>query len=366
MIANVQLLRGLAALAVAFHHTRFTIHGAHTEFHAVPLFFVISGFIMSHISQDEARNFFVRRLIRIVPLYWLATLCFALLDHSGMLDRPGTAAAIAAGLHRSPQIPAWWSPQLAGIDVVALIKSLLFIPYLNANGDVQPVLGQGWTLNLEMFYYLVFAASIGLGGRLAPLLTTLTLAVIMMLAAVSGCTAVACSFYGHAYGTYFLLGILCFYLWRALPRPLPRSAAWFIVPASIAIFTIFIAWSVSPSTLAEVQAAATFGSTMPTLVVFCSLLMHNVGLRCEFRVPMLLGAASYAVYLTHTFVTEAMFAASNKLAALDPSQNMTAMAVAIGSSVALAILIHKTVEISVTSRLRTLALLRTRMRPASA
>jgi exopolysaccharide production protein ExoZ len=78
MISNIQLLRGLAALAVAFYHAGYVIPGTtHTDFLGVPVFFVISGFIMTHITRASSDDFLLHRLIRIVPLYWLATAFYA-------------------------------------------------------------------------------------------------------------------------------------------------------------------------------------------------------------------------------------------------------------------------------------------------
>jgi len=37
----------------------------------VDVFFVISGFIMACVAPYEGRDFLVKRLIRIVPLYWV-------------------------------------------------------------------------------------------------------------------------------------------------------------------------------------------------------------------------------------------------------------------------------------------------------
>ncbi len=40
---------------------------------------------------------------------------------------------------------------------VRLSRSYLFIPGLRANGEVRPLLALGWTLNYEMFFYVFFA-----------------------------------------------------------------------------------------------------------------------------------------------------------------------------------------------------------------
>ena len=81
-----QALRAIAALLVFWGHA---INAVHQKIEAdfphlydpfgVDLFFVISGFVMVCSSErlfgqpSAPITFFVRRLARIVPLYWLAT-----------------------------------------------------------------------------------------------------------------------------------------------------------------------------------------------------------------------------------------------------------------------------------------------------
>ena len=102
----------------------------------VDIFFVISGFIMLVTSrQTSPAEFMVRRLIRIVPLYWALTLLVSAL----LILKPE--------LFRTTVVTAPF-----------LIKSLLFIPYANPGhgGEVMPILTPGWSLNFEMFFYLIF------------------------------------------------------------------------------------------------------------------------------------------------------------------------------------------------------------------
>ncbi len=112
-IAVLQVLRAIAALTVVFGHAQHdalvSAMRAGQEFtrnHALPwgagvdLFFVISGFIMVHASErlfgreGAAREFALRRLIRIVPLYWLlATAYFILASQFGReANRPDFSA----------------------------------------------------------------------------------------------------------------------------------------------------------------------------------------------------------------------------------------------------------------------------------
>ena len=80
-------LRGLAILAVMFHHYTFYIkpdntleklfiYFSHLGTYGVDLFFVLSGFLITGILLDSKgtphffRNFYLRRILRIFPLYY--------------------------------------------------------------------------------------------------------------------------------------------------------------------------------------------------------------------------------------------------------------------------------------------------------
>jgi exopolysaccharide production protein ExoZ len=100
----------------------------------VDIFFVISGFIMFYtLKRDHysAREFLLRRILRIVPVYWLMTLAFI------------------------PIIYAFPSPFASRFDwdISSLALSLLFIPHQNPSGlGEYPLLTVGWSLNFEMFF----------------------------------------------------------------------------------------------------------------------------------------------------------------------------------------------------------------------
>ncbi|WP_244101830.1 acyltransferase family protein [Burkholderia cepacia] len=67
---NVQCARALAAIAVVAFH----LHVLPSGQAGVDVFFLISGFITSCVAPYEGLDFLVKRLIRIVPLYWVTTL----------------------------------------------------------------------------------------------------------------------------------------------------------------------------------------------------------------------------------------------------------------------------------------------------
>lgn len=174
-IVSVQMLRLIAASLVLMLHAE--LMGYHTGrflgvqlsrpewltkgAFGVDLFFVISGFIMVHSSQGlhgkpGARlTFLLRRLLRIVPLYWAGTL------------------AMLAWLTRYGPVP----------DSRGLLASLLFVPYVSdtAAHRIAPLLEVGWTLNFEMLFYLSFAAAMAANVRGTTLRLGLALAALVAI-----------------------------------------------------------------------------------------------------------------------------------------------------------------------------------------
>ena len=104
----------------------------------VDIFFVISGFIMLVMTATRGRSvskFIVDRIARIVPTYW----CVTVLSAAGVLvfARP------------------WIFGIYHQLNAKMFGYSLLFIPQAS-----QSVVPQGWTLNVEMFFYALFAATL--------------------------------------------------------------------------------------------------------------------------------------------------------------------------------------------------------------
>lgn len=143
-------------MMVVWHHALIQVPGT-TDFiplsawgwgHlGVDLFFMISGFIMVHTTWGKPVTpwqFISNRIRRIVPLYWTATLAMIGL------------ALVLPSQFRSLRF-----------DAVSVVKSLGFVPFysLSDPGVVFPVLKPGWTLNYEMFFYLLFALSMLLARR---------------------------------------------------------------------------------------------------------------------------------------------------------------------------------------------------------
>ena len=80
---DIQALRGLAVLVVVAYHAGLPVKGG---FVGVDIFFVISGYVISQLVfvrfQDNRfsfRQFFERRILRLVPLLTLVNLATVLI-----------------------------------------------------------------------------------------------------------------------------------------------------------------------------------------------------------------------------------------------------------------------------------------------
>lgn len=169
---NLEIVRILAASLVIFYHLqgRFSLerhqltglNSAVGELGSigVDLFFVISGFVMalSVDRGDSAPRFSAARLKRILPSYWLLT---------------GLAAVTMIVL------PGQFTQTFS---LGRFVSSLFFV-----DGNVgysEPLISMGWTLDLEIRFYLIVALCLLLLPKVMPrplvLLTVLAVLVVFV------------------------------------------------------------------------------------------------------------------------------------------------------------------------------------------
>jgi len=283
---GVQYARAAAALGVLmFHAAQRGGHDFAVGARGVDLFFVISGFIMWTVStrrENRPMAFFGARLKRIVPLYWIATLSLAV----GAL----------AGLFPTLRQELTWSH---------LVQSLLFIPHVSpGSGQIWPVLVPGWTLNLEMFFYVVFAACLLLrpAARLACLtLSFLVLVVAGLFAPPSNALAAT---YTDPLILEFVAGVWLAVLIRRMPRPGPLGAL-LSIGAGAAALLILPFWGGLSERLACLAGA--------TLCLYGVLSMDLRQATPDILVLRIIGDASYSIYLWHGVAVSVAAAVAGKL-----------------------------------------------------
>lgn len=150
----VQVLRGIAAVMVVLLHIwqHQAVDNQNSLFQwvalsggaGVPLFFIISGFIMVYATRSikpdmsSAVTFIIKRFARVWPTYIVLTVLFWLVVN--------------------------YADQLIGAKFPYgardIVLSLFFIP-INLASDA-PILGgsvlnPGWSLNYEIYFYIIFA-----------------------------------------------------------------------------------------------------------------------------------------------------------------------------------------------------------------
>jgi exopolysaccharide production protein ExoZ len=301
MITNLQVLRAVAALGVVIYHTDIRINGVHSELMGVAIFFVISGFIMVHITRGETERFLVKRLIRIVPIYWISTLGALAWFRFGFANLPRVVPLWFHWLLTKPlYIATWFGAQAWSLcskdTAVALARSLFFWP--NAQ-DPLPILGVGWTLNIEMFCYLLFALCLRTGKRLAPLVCATILVGLFFLNASGAYPNKVLATYGHDYVIFFVLGMICYYAWQLLAPTIERHR---LTPTVLACCVLGL-WPLAiliPLPLAGIRYY------LPPAVVLSALILHSAGRRVGSRLLIDLGGASFALYLIHIPVLESL------------------------------------------------------------
>lgn len=276
---SVQALRGVAALLVVIFHAGLRFDAAQTTFRignsGVDIFFVISGFVIWTVTarrRVDPLTFLKHRFVRLVPLYWMMTAVMV----------AGVVAVPSAFPHMHPM----------GNDVAL---SFAFVPHISpSTGAIEPVLGQGWTLNFEVFFYVVFAAVLLLPqAAWFPAMTGILLllpvmGVFMATPRVPTTTLLSPLLIEFLGGLY--IARLAYGTWRP-------PVIWCVVVTVVGVGLLLIAAPAADDDWARVLQ---YG--LPAFLIVGGA----VGLESaqRLRIPAwisLLGAASYSLYLTHTF-----------------------------------------------------------------
>jgi exopolysaccharide production protein ExoZ len=221
-----------------------------TSYAGVEFFFVLSGFIIAYAHHQDIGNpaaagrYALRRVTRIYPIYWLVTLAVL------------------------PFSPNEWA------DVAG---SLTLLPF---NGPVA-ALAVGWTLFHEVLFYVFFAILI-LNLRAGLLVGSIWFASIALWPSAVYVT--------QPINLLFFVGMAAFLAFRSLSVPAPRT----IAVLGCAIFAVTCAMvGDSPTPLALLGFGVGSG-----LAILGAAAAEKAGLSASAPL-VLLGAASYSIYLIH-------------------------------------------------------------------
>jgi peptidoglycan/LPS O-acetylase OafA/YrhL len=257
----------------------------------VQIFFIISGFIMVYTTRKSdgtahyVNNFLIKRLIRVVPLYYIMVLFWLIVYERSLrffIDDP-----------------------------ITLLKTFCFIPLFNSPlGPAygMPPLKVGWSLNYEVLFYIIFGLSLFLKRHRWTMLFTVftTLVVFIPLIFKGYVNFIPSVNYGFKLSYFLLLTnpILIFFIVGVLLGLIYNSS--FIIKSKalqIALVVISLVYFFLLYFKAAHFLNGFFISMFSSTFLVFSLLLFNKGI--GIRVPsflVYLGDMSYSLYLVHPIV----------------------------------------------------------------
>jgi exopolysaccharide production protein ExoZ len=284
-LRSLEMLRAIAALLVVSFHTPIILaipfaalplsNIVHSSYRGVDLFFVLSGFIIAHIHAADVGhpgrlgNYAFNRVARVYPAVWMMTLVASILSGAGwgIVD-----AAIRPGL---------WNA----------VASVFLLPQ---TGDA--VLNVSWSLKYELVFYFFFGGLIVDQWIGAALLATWQLALLTVALTPHFESLGPAGFYLRSISLEFSVGLACAWL-IAQPRFVSAMRTgltqWGLLVLGVGAFVSGMAIG-SQSHLPD--ACCAFGAG--AIVVALVLLEHSRRLWVP-DVAVILGGASYAIYLVH-------------------------------------------------------------------
>ena len=296
--SDLQVLRAVAALLVLVDHAMLAVGDALgiTRVYVgwsglaaclgtmgVAGFFVLSGYIMletnkrGFANRKAALNFLARRYLRIAPTYYVGTACVI------------------------PML-IWLARKSFSFN--DLLCSLAFVPHYAVieNAGFFPVLGVGWTLNMEMAFYVLFAICLSLSPRNGVLTLAAVIAAsvgvghVLEARGIIGQQSVLV-FYAKSTMLLFAAGVLLSWYEQPMKAALGRLP---VVPSFHVMLAglIFLAGAFAFSgrqgeTYIKAIELTSFFLVLPAVY-------HGIALSGQLRkVFVYLGDASYSLYVFH-------------------------------------------------------------------
>ncbi len=273
IINNIQILRAFAAISVAIVHSLLGIHSYGFQSlnkldlgdFGVDIFFVISGFIMVFIQNNYKRtsvDFFIQRIKRILPTYWICNFLILLLFFL---------------------FPSIFNTLKINFDHFFL--SLFFLSqYILVS---KPVIVAGWTLEYEMFFYILFAIFINIKNTKFSYLF-----IFIFISTLSIVGLIDLLFIEFLFG--MSIGIIYTYNNKLYKKILKKFCYFFLILGFL-IFFVSVFYSL------EIIRLIKYGLPAALIVlgsIYAKQLSNKYGI--------IIGNASYSIYLAQGFCIPAI------------------------------------------------------------
>ena len=293
-LLGLQMLRGVAAVLVVLHHVAVTlalpkymglvIAGgifAPLGRAGVDLFFVLSGFIIYYVHHGDIgrpqrlRRYAMRRLVRIYPTYWVVL--FLLVVAAFALP------SLGASFYRQPRV---------------LLQSALLIPFTRP-GEYT-IVSVAWTLSHELLFYTLFGIAI-ISNRVGRKIFAIWL-LCLIAARLMPALPPPLNFFLHVKNLEFFIGM-------AVARLLLSERfqpGWGVLLTGAIGFVAVGAIERGGFDFQESAPTLLYGAAAAAMIIALGALEERRSLRAVPRPLVLLGAASYSIYLIHFTVVIAL------------------------------------------------------------
>jgi exopolysaccharide production protein ExoZ len=292
------VLRAVAALGVVLYHVQHMLFNTAADGQdtvsklgatGVDLFFVISGFLMMYVSYNRfrqpgsTRDFVKSRIIRIVPAYYVFT-------------------TLTVGI-------LLLAPQLYGqlrFTASQTIFSYLFVLSRNNVGEIGTVVGVGWTLAFEAFFYVIFAILLRLPRAWCIPALSIFFAAGFVVGQVWHINAAWATVLISPLTFEFLFGCIIGLLFRR-GLTLAPWICWVAVAGGVGGLVVASSFGLVPNDLSPIRPLI-FGIPAALIVVGAVFFERTVARSSIPRLLGNIGDSSYSLYLSHQYVLAAIVA----------------------------------------------------------
>lgn len=301
-LLNLESLRGIAAIAVAFYH--FNTGGLFNNIfvlHAwimVDFFFVLSGFVIALNYSDrlttpnQLYTFQKKRFLRLYPLHILMLLVFVGLESSKYF------ATVYLNLESNN--PAFQNSNLLAFIANVFLVQNWVLPNLSFNYP-------SWSISAEFFTYAIFAGLVFLTGKSKKLFYAISL--LLIVVAWVGLQTYGMGTPFNLSGPFrcifgFFIGVFLHLVYSGLKEKITLTSS---VPAIIALtisIALIIAYGGEKGGMA-INLPIVFGLLILVLVLTSRTALVNVVLNNRYLVYF--GTISYGIYMIHAAVWWVMY-----------------------------------------------------------
>jgi exopolysaccharide production protein ExoZ len=304
-IFSIQLLRAIAVCLVAYAHSidlvgYLNINSFQASYKylenfgaiGVDIFFIISGFIMVYVSGNidnfsKIITFFKKRMIRLYTLYIPLTFLLMFYKHP---------------------------------DVSTILKNILLLPIFDTGTIfLLPSINIAWTLSFELFFYIIFTISLIIHKKMHNIVAIIILLTFVFLGTIINFNEVHLVFLTNPILLEFVLGIILGLIYTNKIK-IPLSVVFLIFITAILQFVLLInnGYSNISEAYLTLNGSGSFLRVylwgIPSFLLVTSILFitqhQNQTSIHKFsfikKIFILIGDASYSIYLIHTFLFSAI------------------------------------------------------------